>query len=301
MPKFDKRKSKSVKPLSEMRIIVCGKGGSGKSTIVSLMVSVLKDKGYKVYVVDGDSSNSGLYWMLGFEEVPEPLIDFYGGKFFSGGRVTCPVDDPEPLVKGKISLDEIPSKYYRKKNGITFFRIGKIKDAYEGCDGPEDKITRDFIVPGDQVTLVDIKAGLEHFGRGVEVNADAVITVVDPNSTSFQIAERVKKMVEEMKSGILPATSHLEDLRDVEMAKKLAGSAKIKHSWTILNKVNSDEIESIMMKELEKRKIESVGSVRYDSELLKSSLGYDPLRESGAKEDVKKIVDRLEDSASCNH
>jgi len=108
-------------------------------------------------------------------------------------------------------------------------------------------------------------------------------------------------MVEEMKSGILPATSHLEDLRDVEMAKKLAGSAKIKHSWTILNKVNSDEIESIMMKELEKRKIESVGSVRYDSELLKSSLGYDPLRESGAKEDVKKIVDRLEDSASCNH
>lgn len=293
MPEVSGGTSGLIKPLSGMRILICGKGGCGKSSIVSLMARVLRYKGYDVHVLDADSSNPGLYRMLGFMKPPKPLIDFYGGKFFSGGRVTCPVDDPEPLVKGKIGLDEIPSKYYEKKRGITFFRTGKIETAYEGCDGPEDKIARDFIVPGKQVTLVDIKAGLEHFGRGVEINVDAVITVVDPTSISFQLAERIKKMVEEMKSGISPATHHLEDPEDVEKAKELAKSAKIKYSWVVLNKV-TDETELMMIKELSKREIEPIGSVRYDPELLKSSLEGFPLRESGTKKDVEKIVNRLE-------
>ena len=41
------------------RILVCGKGGSGKSSIVSLLANVLASKGYKVMVLDGDASNPG--------------------------------------------------------------------------------------------------------------------------------------------------------------------------------------------------------------------------------------------------
>ena len=283
-----------AKSLSGMRIVICGKGGSGKSTVVTLMARVLRKRGYDVHVIDADPSNPGLYRMLGFKEAPEPLMDFFGGKVFAGGKVTCPVDDPAPLIKGRISLDELPSKYYKVGNGITFFRPGKIEMAYEGCDGPEDKIARDFIVSGEQVTLLDIKAGLEHFGRGVEINVDAVIAVVDPNITAFEIAEKVKKMTEEMKRGILPATSHLKDPKDVEIVRQLAKSAKIKHSWAILNKVRSDEIKLMMNNQLKKRGIEPIGSVRDDSEIFKSCLEDIPLRESGAEKDVEQIVNRLE-------
>lgn len=177
-----------------------------------------------------------------------------------------------------------------------FFRTGKIQVAFEGCDGPEDKIAREFIVPGDQVTLVDIKAGLEHFGRGVEINFDGIITVIDPNVIAFQIADRVKKMTEEMKSGISPAVSHLEDPKDVEMIRKLAKSAKIRYAWEILNKVNSEEIGSVMTRELGKRGIEPIGSVRYDPEIFKSCLEDAPIRGSGAKKDVREIINRLEES-----
>jgi len=284
-----------AKPLSGMRIIICGKGGGGKSTITVLMAGVLTEKGYEVHVVDGDPSNPGLYRMLGFEEAPETLMVFFGGTVFTGGKVTCPVDDPFPLPGGTIDLDEIPGKFFKQKNGITFFRTGKIQVAFEGCDGPEDKIARDFIVPGDQVTLVDIKAGLEHFGRGVEINFDGIITVIDPNVIAFEIAERVKKMIEEMKSGISPAVSHLEDPKDVEMMRKLAKSVKIRYAWAILNKVSSEEVKSVMMSELGKRGIEPVGSVRYDPEIFKSCLGDTPLRESGAKKDVEEIINRLEE------
>jgi len=47
----------SKKPLREKRILVCGKGGSGKSTIVSLLATILQRKAYKVMVLDGDASN----------------------------------------------------------------------------------------------------------------------------------------------------------------------------------------------------------------------------------------------------
>lgn len=285
-----------AKPLSGMRIIICGKGGGGKSTLTALMARVLTEKGYDVHVVDGDPSNLGLYRMLGFEEAPEPLMDFFGGTVFTGGKVTCPVDDPFPLPGGTIALDEIPGKYFMQKNGITFFRTGKIQVAFEGCDGPEDKIARDFIVPGEQVTLVDIKAGLEHFGRGVEINFDGIITVIDPNVIAFEIADRVKKMIEEMKRGISPAVSHLEDPKDVEMIRKLAKSVKIRYAWAILNKVNSEEVKSVMMRELGKRGIEPIGSVRNDPEIFKSCLEDAPIRESGAKKDVEEIINRLEES-----
>lgn len=52
---------KEAKLFNGMRILVCGKGGSGKSTTVVLMAEVLRDKGYQVHVLDGDASNLGLY------------------------------------------------------------------------------------------------------------------------------------------------------------------------------------------------------------------------------------------------
>jgi len=275
---------------------VCGKGGSGKSTFVTLMTRVLRDKGYSVHVVDGDASNPGLWWMLGFEEAPKPLIDFYGGKFFSGGKVTCPVDDPTPLERGEIGLDEIPHEYFIEKEGVTFFRVGKIESVFEGCDGPESKVVRDFRIPGDHVTLVDLTAGLEHFARGVEINADGVVAIVDPTSTSLELARKAKEMVEGMKRGLKPATVHLENPKDVEMAEKLARSAKVEYLWVVLNKIRSKRIESLMRKRLEEYGIEPIGSIREDPEILESSLEGASLRESGAREDVEKIVSELEEA-----
>ena len=285
---------KKVKLLSGMRILVCGKGGSGKSTTVALMAEVLRDKGYHVYVLDGDASNLGIYWMLGFERNPEPLMDFYGGKQFSGGKVTCPVDDPTPLPRGQISLDELPDKYFVEKNGIYFFRSGKIEKVFEGCDGPESKITRDFRVPGDHVTLIDMGAGLEHFGRGVGISADGIIVVIDPNSTSLLFAKAAKDMVEEIKSGAEPAVAHLEQPSDVEEARKLASTAQLKYLWVILNRIRSEKVESLMRRSLREYGVEVVGSIREDSEILESSLERSPFRECGARKDMEKIVDQIE-------
>ena len=40
-----------------MKVAVCGKGGSGKSTVTTLLAKELAGRGRKVLVIDSDESN----------------------------------------------------------------------------------------------------------------------------------------------------------------------------------------------------------------------------------------------------
>ena len=57
-----------------MKISVCGKGGSGKSTIVALLANAAQERELHILVIDSDESNSGLFRMLGFKSPPVPLM-----------------------------------------------------------------------------------------------------------------------------------------------------------------------------------------------------------------------------------
>ncbi|MBE9522938.1 MAG: hypothetical protein IME95_07085 [Proteobacteria bacterium] len=270
----------SDRPLARKRILVCGKGGSGKSSIVALMAGALREKGYEVLALDGDASNPGglARLLFGLKRNPKSLIDFFGGR----KKVECPVDNPAPLTRKddalpiterNIDLDEVPSEYYFQKEGIVLLQVGKIQEACEGCHGPMSKISRDFIVQGEQVTLIDVEAGIEHFGRGVEKNVDIVLTIVDPTFESFSIAEKV-----------------------VNLSRAL-GTEKV---WTILNRVQSGEMESIMLGELKERKAETLGVVHYDADIVKAGLTGTSLGKSKALEDIKTIIERLEEAVLGN-
>jgi CO dehydrogenase maturation factor len=192
-------------PLRGQRILVCGKGGSGKSSLVALLARALAGRGYRVVALDGDASNPGglARLVLGKATQPRPLIEFFGGR----ERVECPVDDPSPLTRlgdtapvaeAPIRLDELPGEYKLEEQGITLLRVGKITHALEGCEGPMSKVTRDLRIAGDVVTLVDVEAGIEHFGRGVERHIDTVVVVVDPTFESLDIADRIAELCRQM-------------------------------------------------------------------------------------------------------
>lgn len=266
------------KKLKGMRILVSGKGGSGKSTFVTLMSNALREKGYKILALDGDASNpqglAGLMFGLKKEkDFPKALIDFFGGIKV----VTCPIDDPSPLTRlnGSIPvpekkidiLKEIPNEYFVKKKGTILFQAGKIKQYGQGCDGPVEKVVRDFMVKGDYVNLIDAKAGIEHFGRKISENVDMILLIVDPTLESISIAKRVSSFCENM---------------------------KIKNFWLILNKIKSKKVESQMMDKLGKLKNQVIGAVQCDSKIIESALEEVFPSKSGAFKDVKKIIKKLE-------
>jgi len=287
------------KSFSGTRIGILGKGGSGKSTVTALLAKTLANQNYQVCVFDADSTNLGLHQALGFDKPPTPLIHYFGGAIFSGGSVTCPVDDPTPLPGAEISLDKLPNNYYlQNQEGIFLFALGKIGDRGPGagCDGPISKITRDLKISGIgdyPVTLIDLKAGLEDPARGVITGLDWVITVVDPTNAAIQIAIDIKNIINQIKSGKLPATRHLKNPALVKTAQKIFKEAKIKDSFVLLNKIKDKEIESYLRKKLEEKGIEPLGIMWEDPSISLSWLKETSLMEIGARKDIERFIKRL--------
>ena len=207
--------AETEKPLAGQRIGIVGKGGAGKSTITILLAQALSAQGYEVCVLDANSTNVGLHQALGLETAPDPLMDYFGGSVFSGGAVTCPVDDPNLLPGAEVVLNHLPDRYHKlSPAGITLLAAGKIggQGPGSGCDGPVSKIARDLRVldvAGPPITLIDFKAGFENSARGAITSLDWVLVVVDPTQAAIQMAADMKAMVAQMKGGVLPATLHL--------------------------------------------------------------------------------------------
>jgi CO dehydrogenase nickel-insertion accessory protein CooC1 len=289
-----------TKTLVGKRIGIVGKGGSGKSTTTVLMASVLREHGYEVIVLDADSTNVGLHQALGLDQAPDSLIDYFGGMVFSGGLVTCPVDDPTPLPNAKVSLNQLPSRYYsQNQEGIILLTAGKIGDKGPGagCDGPINKIARDFAIKTEDffpVTLVDFKAGFEDSARGAITSLDWVIVVVDPTNAAIQMAIHMKEMVEQIRAGKPPATRHLESLELVELAKELFRESKIKDAFVILNRVLDEEMDTFLQEKLLSNGIKPLGAIREDPSITLTWLKGKPLQEAGSRSDVERIIEALE-------
>ncbi len=95
---------------------------------------------------------------------------------------------------------------------------------------------------------------------------DIILTILDPTLESISIANRVNNFCREM---------------------------RMKNFWLILNKIESEEIESKMMERLRELKAKVIGVVHCDREVVKAGL-EGSLGKCKALGEVKEIVEVLE-------
>ena len=249
-----------------MKISVCGKGGSGKSTIVALLANEARLRGYRVLVVDSDESNSGLFQMLGFDYPPVPLMELVGGK----NSLKQKMGQPSVLSETQIATAQIPEQYLLQKNGLKLVTIGKILQSLEGCACPMGVLSREFLkklaLAKDEVAVVDMEAGVEHFGRGVETSIDSVLVVVEPPLESVNVGQKIHD---------------------------LASGIGIKNVWAVLNKVPSEEIANRLKAELQERQIDVVGCIYFDADIFRSSLDGRMPAKGVAVQEIKGVLDRI--------
>jgi CO dehydrogenase maturation factor len=248
-----------------MKISVCGKGGSGKSALVALLAKQALDKNLKVLVVDSDESNSNLFRMLGFEQPPDPLMELIGGK----GKLKEKMSQANIFAESQIFVEDIPSQYTQRKDGLILVGIGKILQALEGCACPMGALSREFLkklrLAENQIALIDLEAGLEHFGRGIDEGIDHVLLAVEPSFESILVAEKIKSLA----AGI------------------------DKQVWAVLNKIDSENIALKLTGELKTRGLEVVGVVPHDPMVFEACLEGRALGEGKAFRAAGKVLDFL--------
>jgi CO dehydrogenase maturation factor len=191
-----------------MKILICGKGGSGKSTVASLLAKNLQTEGYRVLVVDTDESNYGLSAQLGLAE-PKELMDQIGGKRAVQDKMGRVLGDGHkaPVFTELWSIDDIPLEVVSKKDNLYLVQIGKVKHYGEGCACPMGVLSKDFLnhlkLGAKDVVIIDTEAGVEHLGRGITGSVDLILGIIDPSYESIMLSEKLSAMAEESKKSIL--------------------------------------------------------------------------------------------------
>jgi len=259
-----------------VKISVCGKGGSGKSTVAALLAHAFLERDRRVLVVDSDESNACLHWMLGFEDPPQPLLELVGGKknvrrgLRSSSEQGEDGSKPSVLASPQLRVEDLAPEYVRQRDGLSLVAIGKIHQALEGCACPMGVLSREFLkklrLEPNEAVVVDMEAGVEHFGRGIETSLDAVLGVVEPSLESVLMTERIRQLA--------------------------VGSGAV-FAGAVLNKVPSQDVAASLADELRARQIPVLGTISHRDEIARTCLVGEALDSSMARKEMKTILDTL--------
>jgi len=247
-----------ARPNVEMKILVCGKGGAGKSALSVLIAKKIAETG-TVYVLDADESNRLLSKTFGID-APDTLGNFFGGRKLLRQEIT---------EHEKIKLSELPEKYLKlTKEGIRFASVGKIEEFGEGCACPYGFLSKELlkrvVLDEDEHLIIDTEAGVEHLGRGIEEGIDAIVVVVDPTAEGVAIAA----------------------LLNTE-AKRIH-----KPLHVVINKVTA-ELEPILKDMLGKEGLKPSAIIPYDPVIFRSSLEGSQMDAGEAMTGVETLTNLL--------
>jgi CO dehydrogenase maturation factor len=242
---------------NQMKTLVCGKGGCGKSTVVALLAKEMAAREKEVLVVDSDESNVGLHGRLGMEK-PDDFMNYFGGKKL--------LFEKAKELEGKWRLSDLPTDYLTKKGNIRLLSMGKIYQFGEGCACPINALSSRFLEILDlgdaEFLLADTDAGIEHFGRGVEKGVDMLLAVIDPSRESILLASKISELGHQIKKPV----------------------------YYVLNRVGDEETKDLLMRSIDREKVIAV--VPENKEIFMSGLAGNEF--STDIQGIREIADMLE-------
>jgi CO dehydrogenase maturation factor len=261
------------------KIIATGKGGVGKTTIISTLAKLLANDGHRVLVIDTDPSMN-LAMSLG---VPFDMLTTLADntavirdKLGAGGQ------DEETQGHShdadKSGIDDIISSY-TVLNGdkIRIMVMGTIPYGGAGCICSSIAIVK-LIIERLEVRksyldfiIVDSQAGSEVMGRSLAADYDFNLVVTEATPKALDVARHVMKLA-----------------RDINVKKQLV----------IVNKVENGSDLSIVLNALNTG-VDDVYPVSYDRMVLEAdkqaSTILDFYPDSPAICDIRLIKDAIED------
>jgi len=243
-------------------IALAGKGGTGKTTLASLIVRFLHTRGKgPILAVDADP-NSNLPEGLGLE-VKETVGTMLTG--FMDEKLNFP-----PGMTKETYMEYRLNELLVESKGIDLLAMGRGEGS--GCYCYPNVILRkyiDLLTKNYPYVVLDNEAGMEHVSRRLSDHLDLMLIVSDYSLKGVRAAGRIRELTEELK-------------------------LDVKAQYLILNRA-PEELDARIREEIEKQGVDFLGVVPVDEEVFQHDIKGEPMMtlpdESTA---VKAINDLME-------
>ncbi|MFH1855638.1 MAG: AAA family ATPase [Candidatus Omnitrophota bacterium] len=221
-------------------IVVAGKGGTGKTTLTSLLVRyIIEEIKTPVLAIDADPNESlGSY--LGINGKIETMMDIVDMV------LSKPEAIPAGMTKERFINLQIQQSIVEEKD-FDFLSMGRPEGP--GCYCYANNLLKGLVQKvkdSYDYTVIDNEAGLEHLSRRITPQIDVLLIVCGIDLTSFKTAMRVLNIVKKLK---------------IKVQKKFLLANRIKDGFAFgIEKVMSDE------------KMEFLGEIPEDEKLIRLSM-----------------------------
>lgn len=253
------------------KIIVTGKGGVGKTTIIATLSRLLARDRHRVLVIDCDPSmNLAMSLGISLSDVV-PLAE---NKATIHERLG--MDDEQEHANDELEIDGVIEDYIvETKEGVKLIVMGTIPYGGSGCLCSSialAKLLIGYITSGSEdndFVMVDSQAGVEIFGRGLASEFDFTFAITEPMPKAVEVTRHVMKLS-----------------RDLGVKKQIV----------IVNKVEDGTECETISRELDCN-ADQMYSVRYDRNVIEADkkglliLDYAP--HASVVEDIQRIKEEI--------
>lgn len=233
-----------------MKIAVSGKGGVGKTTVAGTLARILSHEGFKVLAIDADS-NANLALSLGIPlDQAKQIVPVSENAALIEEKTGVKPESYGGVFRLSFRVDDIIERYgVTTFEGVNLLVMGVVRSAGQGCMCPANALVRalirHLITRREEVVILDMEAGTEHFGRRTAENVNVMLVVADAN------------------------------LKALETAKTIYGLSKemgVEQVFIVGNKVLNPFEEEIIREYCSKNAMLLLGIIPYDTEIRKSDV-----------------------------
>jgi CO dehydrogenase maturation factor len=205
--------------------MLCGRGGSGKSTVTALMGRYLAANGQNVLIVDADASNRGLAGLVGLKRPDRSLADELGGPEALTRKLGAYLG-PSDAPAARIHVDELPAACTTRRDCLALLEVGKAWPGGDDAGHILEELGRHVLSRLDDRNwwvLVDNEAGMDRYGASHR-SADAFLFVSDGSQASLESAAFATRLFLEVEKPLLTLLNQIgpvEEEAAALMAKRL--------------------------------------------------------------------------------
>ncbi len=229
-----------------MKIAFVGKGGSGKTSIASILARHIQSKNEYVLAIDSDLNQLFAFNISPEKGLAENLNEVVGNNhkmvadYFRHNNSRI---DPEgtfnrttPPGKGSRLIrlqkgDELLNYFITKVDGIDFISVGQPTQqqigerCYHTNMSVNEILLNHIVDKKEEYIVVDLTAGIDTIISGMFVSYDVIFTIVEPSLHSVKVFKDYKRIADEtgFEANIVPVANKIVSEDDISFIEDNIG------------------------------------------------------------------------------